>query len=215
MLEWDVEPLFGGSIRTNILGYLAQATAPRTGYVIAKDMHLSVSKVYPELKRLEGTNILRVTKDLNGRRNIWLADDDLRRFLQRHVRLINMRDMDSPETMRRLGAAEEAVRRMRIRVPKSRVKPGKRPFEREFYRPPEKDRAVKRLQEQLERERIAAGKTYSGLKSSAKKAAAPVARVGAKPSPAASASGPRTPRVRAGRLTRGRGRKATGRTAGR
>jgi DNA-binding PadR family transcriptional regulator len=159
---WEVEPLFGGAVRTKILGYLAAAEAPRTGYVIAKDLGLSVSKVYPELKRLESTHILRVSRNKKGGREVMLADDDLRRFLHRHVRILTTRDWSLPSAVARREAANAAAGRTRIRVAGTRTRRGKRPFEREFYRPPEKERAAERARAFREAQAADAGKTFSG-----------------------------------------------------
>ena len=130
-----VEILFGGAVRTKILGYLAACSTPQTGYAIAKDLDIGVSKVYPELKRLEAAGVVSARADLSGRKGFLLADDDLRRFLLRRVRILPSRTW---KTAARAwappgGSAERAGASLE-RIPA-----------KEFRRPAAKDVAVRRL----------------------------------------------------------------------
>ena len=136
-----IETLFGGAVRTKILGYLAACSAPQTGYAVAKDLDIGVSKVYPELERLEAARVLTVRRDINGRKGFLLADEDLRRFLLRRVRIL-------PSGAWRTNARNEGQERAwtppGIGEPNEQT-PRERISAREFQRPPAKDRALRRL----------------------------------------------------------------------
>ena len=141
----DIEALFGSRNRAWILGYLAAAGAPPTGYTIAKELRIGESKVYPELKRLEKGGFVSARLDSKGRRRFVLADEDLSRLLRRRLRILRTSEWFAP------AFADERERRTRAaeRIPlKDTGRPDpkvRRKFAQEFERPPEKDRALKRL----------------------------------------------------------------------
>jgi DNA-binding PadR family transcriptional regulator len=137
--------IFGSRVRAQILGYLAQASDPRTGYSIAKDLQIGVSNVYPELKQLEAWSIIASRPDKNGRRVFELADEDLRRFLLRRVRVISSQEwFSSARIAQREAQSIEAIE-LPLRVSRVRSNQRNRPLEDEFRRPPEKDQALKRI----------------------------------------------------------------------
>lgn len=139
------EFLFGSRTRTVVLGFLAQASTPATGYAIAKALDVGVSKVYPELKRLEAAGIVGSRRDARGGKTFFLRDEDLRRFLRRHVPIMTSEEWFSPAQLALRREAYERAREIPLQVPRSRMKPGKRPFEGEFRRSRSKERAVERL----------------------------------------------------------------------
>jgi len=139
------EFLFGSRTRTLVLGFLAQASTPATGYAVARALSIGVSKVYPELKRLEVAGVVGSRRNVKGGKTFVLKDDDLRRFLLRRVPIMTSEEWFSPPQIARRRAAYERAREIKVKVPSSPVKPRKRPFEAEFRRPRSKERAVARL----------------------------------------------------------------------
>ena len=83
--------------------------------------------------------------DVRGNRVFEMADDDLRRFLLRRVRIISSEDWFSPERLARREAQSREAEKIAIKVPKVRVKERNRPLKEEFQRPAEKDRVLKRI----------------------------------------------------------------------
>ncbi len=140
-----VETLFGGRTRAALLGYLAQSAAGETGYAMAKELGIRVSKVYPELRRLEAIGILGTRPSPKGSKRYFLVDEDLRRFLARRSFVIVSRDWFSPERMEERRAADRQARQMTLRLSPRASGRTRRPFAEEFRRPPEKDRALKRI----------------------------------------------------------------------
>ena len=137
--------VFGSRARARILGFLAQSSAPQTGYSIAKNLAIGPSNAYPELDRLVEWGIIVGRLDVRGNRVFEMADDDLRRFLLRRVRIISSEDWFSPERLARRGAQSREAEKIAIKVPKVRVKERNRPLKEEFQRPAEKDRVLKRI----------------------------------------------------------------------
>lgn len=139
------ETLFGSRARAAILGYLAASRRARTGYSVAKALGLGVSKVYPELARLESARIVTSRPTERGSKGYVLADEDLRRFLTRQVPLMVSDEWFAPEQVAEREAAFEAAKGL----PLPRITPvrkgERRPFAEEFRRPARKDRTVKRM----------------------------------------------------------------------
>lgn len=140
-----VEGVFGSGTRAGILGYLAQSSDPQTGYAIAKALQLGVSNVYPELKRLEDWAILASRPDVNGSKGYFLADEDLRRFLLRRIRILPSKEWFSSGRIAERQTLFEEAKRLSKAAPRVRAAGTKRPFSDEFRRPPGKDRALKRV----------------------------------------------------------------------
>src|SRR5207249_1987595 len=82
--------LLGGETRARVLGLLADATGPKTGYELAKEAHANPSKVYGILRDLTEAGLVNVVSDRPGIRHYSLADADLRRFLLRYVRITTL-----------------------------------------------------------------------------------------------------------------------------
>ena len=107
-----LDALFGGRARTRILGYLAGASCPLTGYAVAKELGLGVSKVYPELRRLAAARVITGRLSMSGRRLYSLDDADLRRFLVRRVRVLRAQDWFAPEQVAARRRAAEIVKKL-------------------------------------------------------------------------------------------------------
>ena len=143
--EAGITSIFGSGARARILGYLAQSSDPQTGYAIAKDLELSFSNVYPELKRLEAWRILASRPDLRGGKRYSLIDEDLRRFLLKRIRILSSSDWFSGARVAERRSFFEEARRIPLKASPSKRGGRKRPFSDEFRRPPQKDRALKRV----------------------------------------------------------------------
>jgi DNA-binding transcriptional regulator GbsR (MarR family) len=140
-----IDGVFGSGARARILAYLAQSSDPQTGYAIAKALQLGVSNVYPELKQLERWAILASRSDPNDSRGYFLADEDLRRFLIRRIRILPTAEWFSAESISKRESLAKEAKRLSKRAPRVRAAGTKRPFSDEFRRPPEKDRALQRI----------------------------------------------------------------------
>lgn len=138
------EALFGGRTRAAVLGYLAGAVAGSTGYAISKALRIGVSKVYPELRRLEKAGIVEGRPSPKGPKLFFLADDDLRRFLVRRVRILASQDWFLAERVAVRRGKLEAGRAIQLRAPAENRSRRQLPFADEFRRPAEKARALKR-----------------------------------------------------------------------
>jgi DNA-binding PadR family transcriptional regulator len=137
--------LLGGETRAKVLGLLADATDPKTGYELAKAAQSNPSKVYGILRDLMEAGLVQVRSDRPGVRRYSLTDPDLRRFLLRHVRITTLQDWFSPARAREREASLDRVRPERFMPRKPRIKREQLPNYREFERPPEKDRALRRV----------------------------------------------------------------------
>lgn len=138
--------LFGSKVRANVLGILASSREPKTGYEVSKILDMYPSKVYQVLRDLEDTPFVKVVRAPRGKGYL-LADEDLRRFLLRTVRITAEADWFA-DRARRMERTQEILRRMPpVELPKSSGKPGPRARAtlREFVRPPEKDAILARL----------------------------------------------------------------------
>ncbi len=145
VLQPALRRLLGGETRARVLGLLADATVPRTGYELAKAARASPSKVYRILRDLAEAGLVQVVSDRPGVRRYSLADSDLRRFLLRHVRITTLQEWFSPARVRRREASLDRLRPEQFVARPSRMKREQLPNYREFERPPEKDRALRRV----------------------------------------------------------------------
>jgi len=148
-----IEAVFGSRTRAKVLGYLADSSVPRTGYAISKELGIGVSKVYEELKKLESSGILGSSLDVRGSKRFLLKDEDLRRFLLKNLRILSSDDWFSRE---RVAQRQENLQRSeQISVNLGAVPKGAGTlrFANEFRRPPEKDRALRRVRDAERRRR--------------------------------------------------------------
>ncbi|MFA5896287.1 MAG: winged helix-turn-helix domain-containing protein [Thermoplasmata archaeon] len=137
--------LLGGETRAKVLGLLADATVPKTGYELAKAARVSPSKVYAILRDLAEAGLVQTVSNRPGVRRYSLADPDLRRFLLRHVRITTIEEWFSPARVQAREATLGRLKPMRFEIRSSRTRRERLPNYREFERPPEKDRALRRV----------------------------------------------------------------------
>jgi DNA-binding PadR family transcriptional regulator len=144
-LQPGLRRLLGGETRAKVLGLLADATVPKTGYELAKAARASPSKVYGILRDLREVGLVQTVWDRPGVRRYSLVDPDLRRFLLRNVRITTIEDWFSPARIQQREARMSRLPPMRFEVRTSRVRREALPNYREFERSPEKDRALRRV----------------------------------------------------------------------
>lgn len=137
--------LLGGETRARVLGLLADAAAPKTGYELAKAARANPSKVYGILRDLSEAGLVEAVLDRPGVRRYALTDPDLRRFLLRHVRITTLQEWFSPARVRQREAMLDRLRPERFEPRPSRTRRDRLPNYREFERPAEKDRALRRV----------------------------------------------------------------------
>ena len=137
--------LLGGETRAKVLGLLADATVPKTGYELAKAARASPSKVYAILRDLAEAGLVQAVSNRPGVRRYSLADPDLRRFLLRNVRITTIEEWFSPARVQAREATLGRLQPMRFEIRSSRTRRQRLPNYREFERPPEKDRALRRI----------------------------------------------------------------------
>ncbi len=138
-----IEGVFGSATRARILGLLAQASAPRTGYSIAKELEIGVSNVYPELRRLEAMALVAARLDAKGSKVYTLADEDLRRFLQRRMRVMAASDWLAAERVAERETLSKDLGKLALRLPRKRAGRKDLAFDEEFRRLSQKDRALR------------------------------------------------------------------------
>src|SRR2546428_13858471 len=103
-----VGQLFGSETRAKVLGFLADARTPKTGYQISKATDVRPPKVYRELRRLAETDFLEVVEE-PGRKRYRMGDEDLRRLLLRYARITSEAEWYSTERVRkRRGSVQRA-----------------------------------------------------------------------------------------------------------
>ena len=144
-LQPGLRRLLGGETRAKVLGLLADATVPKTGYELAKAARASPSKVYGILRDLREAALVQTVWDRPGVTRYSLVDPDLRRFLLRNVRITTIEDWFSPARIQQREARMSRLPPMRFEVRTSRVRREALPNYREFERSPEKDRALRRV----------------------------------------------------------------------
>ena len=140
----DIATLFGSETRAKVLGFLADARAPKTGYQVAKATGLKPPKAYRELQRLAETEFVRVVEE-PGRKCFLLVNDDLRRLLLRYARITTEDEWFSPDRVRERREVLERASRIRLRLPESRPNPDAVPNRWEYERSPAKARALRRI----------------------------------------------------------------------
>lgn len=140
-----VQQLFGSETRAKVLGILADSPEPKTGYELSKVLEISPPKVYNVLKTLERAGFLGVVVSGSGFKRYFLADDDLKQFLLKKVRIVLQEEWFSPERVRDRERVLGLAKRLTVNLPKSKGIPKSIPNPQEFVRPPEKDRALARV----------------------------------------------------------------------
>src|SRR3990170_6512957 len=108
--------LLGGETRAKVLGLLADATVPKTGYELAKAARVSPSKVYAILRDLAEAGLVQVVSSRPGVRQYSLVDPDLRRFLLRNVRITTIEEWFSPARVRTREAMLGRLEPMRFEI---------------------------------------------------------------------------------------------------
>ena len=144
-LQPALRRLLGGETRARVLGLLADATVPKTGYELAKAARASPSKVYAILRDLADAGLVKSVSNRPGVKAYSLTDPDLRRFLLRNVRITTIEEWFSPARVQQRESMLDRLWPIRFEVRSSRVRREQLPNYREFERPPEKDRALRRV----------------------------------------------------------------------
>jgi biotin operon repressor len=128
----DVDPgvvaLTGSENRALVLGALANASGPLSGYRIAQMIDAQRIKVNAELRRLQSAGLVAQRKTRDGGAGWVLEDPDLRRFLRRRIRVVFSSDWDDGRALR-----GRAVDRLLAEIEAGLPDPKQSP---EFYRPP-------------------------------------------------------------------------------
>jgi DNA-binding transcriptional ArsR family regulator len=145
--EWAaLARVFGSESRLMTLATLANASAPISGYRIAKVGRISPPKVYSELRRLKNSDIVARQQSDSGRSGWILKDTALGQYLRLRVRISDSPDWFK-ESERRSNAALQWLRS----VDTSTIRQGTRadplgiPNSKEFVRSRSKDRDLRRV----------------------------------------------------------------------
>lgn len=139
-----VDQLFGSETRAKVLGFLADARTPKTGYQISKATGIRPTKVYGELRRLAETDFLEVVEE--PRRKLYrMVDEDLRKLLLRRARITSEDEWFSPERVRERREALERASRTPLSLPESTPNRDAVLNPSEYERSPAKDRALRRF----------------------------------------------------------------------
>ncbi len=77
----------GSETRVRLLAVLANARHPLTGYRVAKTGMVSISKAYPELRRLAESNLV-----IHTGRGWAIRDEDVAALLRKRVRIVDSGD---------------------------------------------------------------------------------------------------------------------------
>lgn len=140
-----IQQLFGSETRAKVLGLLADSSEPKTGYELSKRLGINPSKVYETLRKMEGAGFLGVVPDFSPYKRYLLVDEDLKRLLLKSVRIVAEEDWFSPERVREREEAAKLTKRIRVDIPASSRNRKDLPIFSELIRPPEKDRALRRI----------------------------------------------------------------------
>lgn len=140
-----IQRLFGGETRAKVLGLLANSREPKTGYELSKALDANPSKVYAVLRGLEGAGFLGVISDRSNYKRYFMADEDLRRFLVRRVRIALEEDWLAPRAVEEREKLLQFAKQLRVEIPRATTKPENLFNASEFVRPPEKDWALERV----------------------------------------------------------------------
>lgn len=148
----DLKGLFGSQTRTKLLGSLADSREPQTGYFLANKAGISYSKAYGELRKLRRARILETQQEASGYKKYILADDDLRRFLLRRVRMTSASEWFSHTRRQERRRTYERLRQSFVELPDFSPDPESIRNKQEFERIPEKDEVLRRIRETYRRE---------------------------------------------------------------
>ena len=140
-----IQQLFGGETRSKVLGLLANSREPKTGYELSKALDINPSKVYGVLRGLEGTGFLGMISDRSNYKRYFIADEDLKRFLLKRVRIAIEEDWLAPKAVEEREKLLQFARQLRVEIPRAATKPETLLNASEFIRLPEKDRALKQV----------------------------------------------------------------------
>lgn len=143
----DLRSLFGSQTRTKLLGSLADSREPQTGYFLANKAGISHSKAYGELRKLRRAEILEIQREASGYKKYILADDDLRRFLLRRIRMTSASEWFSLGRRQERRRTYERLKRSLVELPDFSPDPESIRNKEEFERIPEKDEALRRIRE--------------------------------------------------------------------
>ncbi|MFQ5951686.1 MAG: helix-turn-helix domain-containing protein [Candidatus Geothermarchaeales archaeon] len=139
--------MFGSQTRTKVLGYLADSHLPKTAYSLAKETGGSMTRVYGLMKQLARSGIVESRSDESGYTRYVLADDDLRKFLQRRVRVTSSDEWFSPYRAMERRRTYERLKGSKIELPELTPSPSRAPGREEAERRREKDRALQAIRE--------------------------------------------------------------------
>jgi len=140
-----IQQLFGGETRAKVLGLLAGSREPKTGYQLSKALDANPSKVYGVLRGLEGTGLLGVVSNRSNYKRYFIADENLKRFLLKRVRITIEEDWLSPDAVEGREQLLQFAKQLRVEIPRVRTKPKAIANASEFIRPPEKDWALTQI----------------------------------------------------------------------
>jgi hypothetical protein len=144
-LDPGLSVLFGGDTRASILAVLAGASAPFSGYRVAKVARVQPIKAYAELRRLRDAGFVSETASERGKSAWQLSDSNLRSFLERRVRVAWWNDWE-PGMEQRASRAEEVLAKVgRFDLSKFKPNPSAVSNPEEYVRPTEKDRVLARM----------------------------------------------------------------------
>lgn len=148
MMPFQVNPriavLFGSETRAKVLGFLADAREPKTGYQVAKATGVQPPKAYRELRRLAEGGFLTVGVEPRGT-VFALANDELRALVLKFARITTEDEWFSAERVRERRAAFDRAARIRVRLPAAKPNPRAVLNRREYERPGAKDLALRRI----------------------------------------------------------------------
>jgi len=140
-----IQQLFGGGTRAKVLGLLASSREPKTGYELSKTLDTNPSKVYGVLRGLEGTGLLGVITDRSNYKRYFIADEDLKRFLLKRVRIALEEDWLAPKAAEEREKLLQFARQLTVKIPSAATKPETLFISLDVTRPTEKDWALKQV----------------------------------------------------------------------
>jgi hypothetical protein len=140
----DLAAVFGGLGRVRILGTLASASVPFTGYRIGKVARVQPIKVSVELRRLKAAGLVEELAGERGGSRWRLTDPDLRTFFRRRVRLSSWEDLRAGERERRRRARRVVASTGSVDFSKYRANPTAVSNPEQYVRRPEKDEELAR-----------------------------------------------------------------------
>jgi hypothetical protein len=144
LLDPNIAPVFGGVTRSRTLAVLSNATAPMTGYRVAITAALQPIKTSIELRRLSKAGIVSEAPTPEGRMGWVLADEDLRNFFRRRMRISWLQDWDKEVSQRAAFGQAVAGRMAKVGLRQYSPTPKLVSYRTEFQRSTTKDRALER-----------------------------------------------------------------------